>query len=243
MPYLSRIWLNPLRTQAQRMLNNPRVLHAAILGGIARQPVDERVLWRLETDQPHRMSVLALTQSRPSWECLIEQAGWPGAEDPQDLVKPYEPLLDLVVRGREFAFRVKANPTSSTKNPINPTPAQRDQLAASPRSRGVRVAHRPVRYQLDWLLNRVNRWGFQLVSHEDHEPSVQVVERGRLDFTKPADNGNGSGRRVVLQTATFEGLLRVDDAETARASLLNGVGPGKAYGLGLITLAPPHREP
>lgn len=48
MSYLSRIWLNPLRTGTQRMLRNPQVLHAAILGGLSRQPVTERVLWRLD---------------------------------------------------------------------------------------------------------------------------------------------------------------------------------------------------
>src|SRR3954469_18997000 len=76
MPYLSRIYLNPLRTGAQRLLRNPQHMHAAVLGGLSRQPVTERVLWRLDTEQ-HRASLLVLTQSTPSWEHLVEQAGWP----------------------------------------------------------------------------------------------------------------------------------------------------------------------
>jgi CRISPR system Cascade subunit CasE len=237
MPYLSRIWLNPLRTRAQRMLRNPQTLHAAILGAISRQPVTERVLWRLETNDRHRMNVIVLTQSRPSWEHLVEQAGWPGADEPQALVKPYEPLLDRVVRGREFAFRLKANPAQATRNPKMPSEAQRQRLAVQPRPRGARLGHRTVSHQLSWLTDRVEKWGFELLTDGEDPASVQIMARDRLTFNK--GNGNGNGHQVVLQTATFEGLLRVTDPELARTSLLTGVGPGKAYGLGLITLAAP----
>ena len=63
-----------------------------------------------------------------------------------------------------------------------------------------------------------------------------MVARDRLSFQKATGDG---GRRVTLQTATFDGLLQVEDATIARDTLLAGVGPAKAYGLGLLTLAPP----
>src|SRR5512142_2152725 len=162
MPYLSRIWLNPLRTGAQRMLRNPQVLHAAVLGGLSRQPVTERVLWRLELDSPHRAGLLVLTESVPSWEHLVEQAGWPHADDPQALVRSYEPLISQIVRGREFGFRLRANPVSSTRVPTSPSAAQKEKLAASDRPRGVRVAHRTVAHQLTWFTDHAARWGFEL---------------------------------------------------------------------------------
>ncbi|MCI5956432.1 MAG: type I-E CRISPR-associated protein Cas6/Cse3/CasE [Clostridiales bacterium] len=43
-------------------------------------------------------------------------------------------------------------------------------------------------------------------------------------------------RTVSLQAATFEGLLTVTDAERFRRTLTEGVGRGKAYGLGLLTI-------
>ncbi|WP_443075560.1 type I-E CRISPR-associated protein Cas6/Cse3/CasE [Streptomyces sp. NBC_01483] len=51
-------------------------MHAAVMGGLAVQPVAERVLWRLETNTAHRAEILVLTNSRPSWEHLVEQGGW-----------------------------------------------------------------------------------------------------------------------------------------------------------------------
>jgi CRISPR system Cascade subunit CasE len=239
MPYLSRIRLNPLRTAAQRMLRNPQALHAAILGGISHQPVTERVLWRLEPTQ-YQMNLLVLTRSRPSWEHLIEQAGWPNADEPQQLIKPYEPLLDQISRGREFAFRLKANPVQTTRKPEKPSERQRQHLAEQSRPRGVRLGHRTAAHQMDWLISRIHKWGFHLIADNTGIPCLRLLGRERLAFTK--SSGNGDGHRVVLQTATFEGLVRVTDPDLARTSLLNGVGPGKAYGLGLITLAPPHRR-
>lgn len=241
MPYLSRIWLNPLRTQTQRFLRNPQAAHAAVLGGLHRQPVAERVLWRWEPDGPHRARLLVLTQTRPSWEHLIEQAGWPGADEQQYLVRPYEPLLDQVTFGREFAFRLKANPVSATRNPQAPSASQKEHLSAQVHPRGVRVAHRTVEHQLDWLIKRVPQWGFTLATGAEDLPAVRIIARDRISFSKRLPDGRPGGR-VTLQIVTFEGIARITDPELTRRSLLSGVGAGKAYGLGLITLAPPQPQ-
>lgn len=242
MTYLSRIWLNPLRTGAQALLRNPEKMHAAVLGGLARQPVTERVLWRLEASERHRADLryraelLVLTESRPSWEHLVEQASWPGADEPQALVRDYQPLLDRLQTGREFAFRLRANPVSATRTPTNPSVSQKEHLAQE-RPRGVRVPHRTAAHQLTWLTTRVDRWGFTLLD-TDAGPAVGLSARERLTFPKKARDGEAKGHRVVLSTATFDGALRVTDPEQARRTLLQGVGPGKAYGCGLLTLAP-----
>lgn len=234
MPYLSRIWLNPLRTGGQRLLRNPQAAHAAVLGGVGRQPVHERVLWRLEREDPHRGDLLVLTQSLPAWEHLVEQAGWPAAGMEEPLVRPYDRLLDRVLEGREFAFRLRVNPVSSTRTPTKPSTSQQRRLAEA-RPRGARVAHRTINHQLEWLTQRIPKWGFALLA-EGTGPAVRVVGRERLSFARL---GSGGARhQVVIQTATFEGRLRIEDRQRALASLLGGVGSGRAYGCGLITLAP-----
>jgi CRISPR system Cascade subunit CasE len=234
MPYLSRVYMNPLRTSAQRLLSNPHRMHAAVLGGLSRQPVAERVLWRLET-AAHRATLLVLTQSTPSWEHLIEQAGWTAADEPQAEIRSYEPLLARIERDREFRFRLRVNPVSSTMHPQKPSEAHRRQLDPAGRRRGVRVAHRTAAHQLTWLMERVDKWGFTMPSTADGRDDVRVQERNRLVFVK---NGTAGGRRVVIQTATFEGRLRIEDPDRARSRLLEGVGAARAYGCGLITLAP-----
>lgn len=232
MCFLSRIWLNPLRLSTQRFIENPQTVHAAVLVGIAAQPVIERTLWRLERSDRHRATLYVLSHSRPSWEHLVEQGGWPGSDEPQFQVRAYEPLLDQLVPGREFAFRLRANPVRSTKSPESPSLAQRERLATSDRPRGVRVAHRTAAHQLEWLLGRVEHWGFEVPTTEAGENDVLVVARDVNRFMK------GSQHHVTLQTATYEGRLRVRDIARARLSLTAGVGPARAYGCGLITLSP-----
>ncbi|MCM3884608.1 type I-E CRISPR-associated protein Cas6/Cse3/CasE [Frankia sp. R82] len=256
MTYLSRVWLNPLRTRAQALLRSPENMHAAILGGLAVQPVTERVLWRLETREPHRAELLILTESRPSWVHLVEQAGWPGADGSEAMIRDYQPLLDRLQHGREFAFRLRANPVTATRHPTNPSVAQKEHLAAA-RPRGVRLPHRTAAHQLTWLTSRIDRWGFTLLPTASG-PAVALTARERLTFSKKARAGEETGtrtgnsgqpgaqsrgkekdrRQVVLSTATFDGALRVTDPELARRTLLHGVGPAKAYGCGLLTLAP-----
>jgi CRISPR system Cascade subunit CasE len=236
MPYLSQVWLNPLRAQTQRMLRNPQVLHAAVLGGLSCQPVTERVLWRVEHESPYRVGVLVLTESKPSWEHLVEQGGWPSADEPQALVRPYEPLLHRVVSGAQFAFRLRANPVGTTRHLAKPSAAQQQSLASAVRPRGIRVAHRTAAHQLAWLTARIERWGFEILETAAGFPDVRLAARKRLVFGK--SSRGDSKRRVVIETATYEGRVRVIDEDAARASLLSGVGHARAYGCGLITLAP-----
>jgi CRISPR system Cascade subunit CasE len=237
MTYLSRVWLNPLRSRAQALLRSPEKMHAAVLGGISRQPITERVLWRLETGQPHRAELLILTESMPSWEHLIEQAGWAHSDEPQVVTRSYQPLLDRLQTGREFHFRLRANPVSATRTPSNPSVTQKEQLAG-PRPRGVRVPHRTVGHQITWLTTRINSWGFALLDADTENPALQLSARERLTFHKKAANSETGGRRVILSTATFDGAVRVTDTQQARHALLCGVGSAKAYGCGLLTLAP-----
>jgi len=241
MAYLSRIWINPLRQRAQKLIENPHALHASVLGGLSRQPVEERVLWRLELETAHRAGLLVLTQSMPSWEHLVEQAGWPSSEDPQSKVRSYDPLLDKVIEGQEFGFRLRANPTISTRNPTKPSQSQSERLARSDRPRGVRVGHRTASQQRGWFLARIRDWGFEMLVNSMGDPDLAIVDRQRIAFTKTSHQTTSRGR-VTLQVATFEGRLRVIDAAAARHSLLDGVGTGRAYGCGLVTLAIPQSQ-
>jgi CRISPR system Cascade subunit CasE len=236
MPFLSRIWLNPLRTGAQRLLTSPHATHAAVLGGLSEQPVHQRTLWRLETDSAHRAALLVLTQTRPSWEHLVEQAGWPAADEPQSLVRDYQPLLDLVQSGRQFAFRLRANTVSSTRRPQAPSARQRDHLATE-RPRGVRVPERTAAQQLEWFARRLPTWGLHPVDI-DGLPQLRLSGREAVEFHK-SDPG-GTRRHVRLQTATAEGTVTVHDPGLTRDTLLAGCGRGRAYGCGLLTLAPVH---
>lgn len=199
-------------------------MRAAILGGIAEQPVEERVLWRIETDEPRRPAVIVLSRSRPSWEHLVEQAGWPGAEFAQATTKTYRSLLDRLADGEHYVFRLTANPIESKSRDAG---------------RSARLGHRTVEHQLRWLTERAAGWGFDIpesgVSAAVGEPvpDVAVIARNRSSFAR-----GPKAPPVTLQVVTYQGRLVIRDVSILRTSMLDGMGPAKAYGCGLLTLAP-----
>jgi CRISPR system Cascade subunit CasE len=234
---LSRIWLNPLRSGGQRLLGSPQRMHAAVLGGFAELAPADRVLWRLEVTNPHRPALLVLGPGRPDWTHIVEQAGWPTSDADQVRVADYGRILDQVVLGRQFAFKLTANPVQNVR-PSAPTPGGEP-------GRYQRVGHRTERHQRQWFLDRTAQWGFVVPSiptpgtalgldaNADVDHAMRVTRRDRLSFTK-----GDSTRRVVIQTATFEGRLEVTNPDALRSALLRGIGPAKGYGCGLLTLAP-----
>lgn len=254
MPYLSKIRINPLRQKARQLLGNPHIAHAMVTGGIAAQPVTERILWRLDTANPRQPDLLVLTQTKPDWSHIVEQAGWPNAEGEHVLVRDYEPLLRHLALGREYAFKLTANPVQNTINPLKSSDAQHAQRAKG-RTRAFRVPHTTVAHQTEWLLRKLPGLGFEIprVTFDQADPNseqatphvpptaplqaydLMITARERLSFTK---NTTYTGPRVNLVTATYQGRLRVTDVEALRDRLLNGIGPAKAYGCGLLTLAP-----
>jgi CRISPR system Cascade subunit CasE len=239
MTYLSRIRINPLRRQSRTLLTNPQAMHSHVCAAAPATPDIERPLWRLETDNPHRPHLLALTKSPPDWTHLVEAAGWPATDGDHFVVADYTPVLAQLAVGREFTFRLTANPAHSIQRQTpNPT--------AKTQRRFVRTAHRTAAAQLEWLTTRTAKYGFTIpAARTDPEipilplndstpaPDVRIVQRDRVAFTK------NNRRQVVLHTAAFQGRLQVTDPELLTHALLHGVGPAKAYGCGLLTLAPP----
>jgi len=150
---------------------------------------------------------------------LVEQAGWPTINTSES--RPYTPLLDSLEKGDRWAFRLRANPARSSR--------------IGNRERSQRLGHVTAAQQLAWFVERVETWGISLPTN-DHGPTVIVRERETLRFKRKE-------RQVTLTTATFEGELVVEEPERLRAALLAGIGPAKAYGCGLMTLAPNRRAP
>ncbi len=246
MPYLSRVWINPLRAKGRQYLANPRIVHAAVLGGFVAPPQNGRLLWRLSADadsesgRPLLAELLVLSPIRASFEHIVEETGFPGTDEGQPHVRDYQALLDAIQVDGEFAFRTRVNPVESVLRPTAPSPAQQRIIKGSEGSqRGFRLPHRTVGQQTDWFVRRsASRWGFVVPSSGTSGGlDMRVVGRDRFDFVKGSPT-EGAHDRVRIETVVFEGRLRVTDAVLFRDALLNGLGPAKAYGCGLLTLAP-----
>lgn len=166
-----------------------------------------RRLWRLDR-RASRLWLLILSEERPELSGIVAQFGPPnGIAETRD----YAPLLARVAEGTVWRFRLAANPIKNVK------------VAGG---RGIVRNHVTVSQQEQWLAERAPKHGFAL------EPDgFRVVDARWIAFDKAA-----GGNRVRIHAVTFEGLLRVTDAALFREALTRGIGRGKAYGLGLLTL-------
>lgn len=104
----------------------------------------------------------------------------------------------------------------------------RFRLTANPayKKNGKLKAHVGPANQLKWLFQRSDRLG---VSFDEF--STGVVSSNTHVF-------RNKGNKVTLPYATYEGILSVQDVENVQDALVNGIGRGRAYGMGLMTLAP-----
>lgn len=230
MPFLSRVEINPARRGTRKLLASPQAMHAAVLAAFppsSHQKPDKegRVLWRL--DQGHSSTVLyVVSPELPDFTHLIEQAGWPQTTSWDS--REYGPFISRLKKGQIFGYRLTANPTRS---------APTTDKTGKP-SRGKVYGHVTADQQLRWLLDRQSALGCELSSSSDNSHNThkllietQLIERRRVVFSR-------AGRRVTLDQATFQGILRVSDPQKLGHALVHGIGRAKAYGCGLLTLAP-----
>lgn len=126
--------------------------------------------------------------------------------------KDYTPLLDRICQGSRWQFCLCANPTYS--------------VPAGPGQRGRVCAHSTPQNQIEWLKRQSEKYGF-ILSEEEFGITKSVWYR----FKK-----GSSGKNVTFLAVTYEGILEVSNPEIFRQMLCSGIGRGKAYGTGLMTV-------
>lgn len=220
--YLTRMQLDPARPGTRRVLASPRRVHGAVAKAFdGKELIVEdrgRVLWRVDHSRG-RLCLYVVSPFEPNLSHVASEAGCPG--QPVQ-TRDYTPLLDRLEKGQVWNFRLAANPVRSVRT-------DDAQTTTKP------TAQLTVAGQTKWLLERQGRLGFEVLrTSQDHELSVH--SRRGLWFDK-RERRTGKENRVPLYSVTYDGRLRVTDAEALRHALVSGIGKGKAYGCGLMTLA------
>lgn len=129
-----------------------------------------------------------------------------------------KPVPDAFFTQPAYAFSLVANPTKKVRS-----------NAAGERTKNGRRAPLTSREDLlAWLERKAASSGFTVESE-----TIQTVPRGREYFHK--DTPRTEGMHAVVE---FRGRLRVTDPAAFRAAVATGIGSAKAFGFGLLVLAP-----
>lgn len=247
MLYLSQLMINPRSLQARGDLSDCRALHRRILSAFPDAPdvtaARERygVLFRMEPlDGGAR--ILVQSRERPDWSRL--PVGY--------LRQPAEPKrvderYDALVAGQELIFRLRANPTQRI---------DKRNMEEPERWRGKRVELRKEDQQIAWLERKGKTAGFVLLRTEIARGAVGAVAGRGLSAPQQQEEPVADvraaragtkvarylpGRKVDLAfgQVVFEGRLRITDPVAFRQALTLGIGSGKAFGFGLLSIASP----
>lgn len=214
--HLSKLTLHPRSRDARRDAGSPYDLHRTLARAFATpEGVDyrshHRVLFRLEPASPTAKGQVVLVQSGtlPDWHELPE--GY--LLDAQ--TRPNEPSF---AEGQTFAFRLVANPTRKVKRP-----GQRQGRRVGLGDTLTENGSSPV---LEWLHGKGQQHGFSV--------SFAVVNPFVLgSCLHPLSDKRG----LPLWGARFDGLLQIKDLKLFSEALQRGIGPAKAFGFGLLSLA------
>lgn len=183
-----------------------------------------QALWRLfeaEPGTPRDFLYRIINQAeRPAF--YVVSARSPVMESPiwHIQTRDYAPCLQA---GDRLVFSLQANPTVKRA----PTPGRRSvrhDVVMDARKQG--DAHDPElgsyhQPGLAWLNHRAEMAGFR-------------VEQARIDGYRRHHIYKRGGAPIVFSTLDFEGILTVTEPEIFLHRLLNGIGPAKAFGCGLL---------
>ena len=211
--YLTRISLNVKRRATMRAIATPQVLHGAIEKGFAGER--RRNLWRIDW-LDEKCYLLVWSEVQPDFTHIAEQFGFPEME-PLWETKDYDQLLERLSVGQIWQFRLRANPVHAVKE-------------KGAQGRGKLLAHVTPEQQKNWLLMRAEKLGFSINTN-----AFDVVHSEWKNFRKSQEEK----REVSFRTVSFEGILTITDIDLFRGSLVDGIGRGKAYGLGMLTITKP----
>lgn len=216
--YLSRLLLNPRSRQAQRETADPYNLHRTLMQAFADKRDQSGVLHRLEIE-PRSGAIMLLVQSQaaPNWSFLAEKEyllpADPFSHFENPAVKPFALPLKA---GQILRFRLTANPTVKK--------VRRADNGERLNSNRVPLVHEEK--QEEWLKKQAVAHGFRLLDLSISQANKQTSRKKE------------NGRPITLYTVQFDGRLQVTDPDKLLTAVQTGVGPAKAFGCGLLSLAP-----
>lgn len=238
--YLSRLCLNPYCAPALKLAADPYDLRLKLLPtlpcsdepkpAIENQPRTVDLLFRVDATDSGPVVILQ-TSVEPGWHAL-ELA--PRALRCPPQTKLYDPTCVL---GQCLAFRLLCQPAVRKSGQFGVKPNGK-------RDSGPRLACRTDAERLAWLRRKGASGGFAIetvgLAFLDWRNSKPLQKKGGNPTETPVEakrRAYGPGEPQRLGAVRFDGILVVTASDTFRRTVATGVGPGKAFGFGLLSIA------
>jgi CRISPR system Cascade subunit CasE len=222
--FLSRLFLNPRSRVVRTDLADPGQLHRTVMRAFppdigATPRKDLGVLWRVDDDpNAGRVALLVQSAAKPDWSCLPEgyvlgpADAFSSDHEGHLSVRDVSDERAALRVGDALLFRLRANTTRKIDTKTRPD---------GTKSNGQRVPVTGDEARMAWLARHAAARGF-------------VVESARV---AELPSVKSRARDLTLGGAQFDGVLTVTDEVLFRTrALAEGIGPAKAFGMGLLSV-------
>lgn len=231
--YLSRLQLNTQNRQVWRqIIGNPYKIHQMVMRGFPDGDKREaaKVLYRLEVDDAQAV-LLVQSMFNPDWSAI--DPAYLAPVSPFDLLgNPAVKMVELLLQaGQVFNFRLCANPSCKKIQRVeneDPDPGVKKirHTKSGDFENSKRVALVKEVDQRAWLEKQAQAKGFTVLDATVSQPQKQIVWK------------NSAEKPITLYTVQFDGVLGVTDPDKLLEAVQTGIGSSKAFGCGLLSLAP-----
>jgi CRISPR system Cascade subunit CasE len=208
---------------------------------------DSGFLFRVDPLPGGRAVILVQSAIEPDWDYAFRNARHLLAAPPE--MKSFDLFF---TRGQGLRFRLLANPTKKvdtikkkerqnyTKEELKEIKGRHGKRLPVPCATEIKEWRlknpgKDARIFIDsqlfhWLASQGEKKGFSV------KEESTTIQPGYI-YVHKKKGQDDKGQR--LRTVRYDGILRVTDADLIQDTVIRGLGPGKAYGLGLMSLAPP----
>ena len=121
------------------------------------------------------------------------------------------PWLESMKDGDFFCFQIATSPYKKESKDSSKNSRRRSLKTQDER--------------LEWLARKAQQGGFQIITVDE-----------RLDEQLTVLHQENKGGKMIMNSYCYTGRLQIIDVDTFRSTMRQGLGPGKAYGLGMLML-------
>ena len=208
--YLSKIILDLRHPSVRQALRDVNDMHRNLMAGFANADS--------ETPRADMQVLYRVIERRDQIYLLVSSDEKPNAaalsargfRTDDSMMRDISSLRGVFAAGKVLRFELLASPCRKIGGDGN---GRRDFLAEAEE----RAA---------WLRRKGEAGGFEVLFADEIS--------GRIDL-----RGHRGGSEVKNSAVLFSGMLKITDADAFWKSYTQGIGPGKAYGLGMMNVANP----
>lgn len=208
--YLTKVTLDIRHPSVRQALRDANDMHRNVMAGFSESEEQKTV-------RSDKHVLYRLFSRRDRLELLIASEERPDVEalarrgfhTEEALIRDISALRDVFTVGRCLRFELLASPCKKVGGDCKNS--RREFLWESEK-------------RMDWLRRKGESGGFQVLQASEISQRIDVL-------------GRRAGMQIKHSAMLFSGVLCITDAEAFWKCYTQGIGPGKAYGLGMLNVA------